>query len=170
MTHCVPRHIAADCATGRLFDACFQPRLFMLSVSSWQLALIENADARFARPLACVVRLTTVRFGAAVCFATTCVTAFRMVGGAHLICNTGSIGFIYACDSSQTVQVTGEKLGKAIRNAEMEKVPVVCVVGPRDIEAGVVSVRTYWDGELGQLEHEDVIGRLCDVNKHRQAF
>lgn len=68
------------------------------------------------------------------------------------------------------MQVTGEKLGKAIRNAELEKIPIVCVVGPRDIEAGVVSVRTFWDGELGQMGHDAVIRRLIDVNRHRQAF
>lgn len=68
------------------------------------------------------------------------------------------------------LQVAGEKLGKAIRNAEMDKIPVVCVVGPRDIESGAVSVRTYWDGQLGPMEHDAVIQRLCDVNKYRKPF
>ncbi|GAB4148867.1 MAG: threonine--tRNA ligase [Patescibacteria group bacterium] len=40
----------------------------------------------------------------------------------------------------------GESLGKKIREAEMEKVPVMLIVGPKDAEAGMVSVRTQ-EGE-----------------------
>ena len=68
------------------------------------------------------------------------------------------------------VQVVGEKMGKAIRNAEMEKIPVVCVIGPRDIECGVVSVRTYGDGELGQLPLSDLVTRLSDATQKRTQF
>ncbi|MDX1765784.1 MAG: threonine--tRNA ligase [Candidatus Saccharimonadales bacterium] len=35
-----------------------------------------------------------------------------------------------------------ESLGKKIREAEVAKVPVILIVGPRDVEAGQVSVRT----------------------------
>lgn len=66
--------------------------------------------------------------------------------------------------------MAGEKMGKAIRNAEMEKIPVVCVIGPRDIEAGVVSVRTYVDGELGQLSHAELVTRLSDATLKRTQF
>lgn len=68
------------------------------------------------------------------------------------------------------VQVVGEKMGKAIRNAEMEKIPVVCVIGPRDIASGVVSVRTYADGELGQLQRSDLVTRLSDATQKRTQF
>ena len=68
------------------------------------------------------------------------------------------------------VQASGEKLGKLIRNAEMEKIPVVCVVGQRDIEAGAVSVRTYADGELGQLPVDDVLARLSKATAQRTQF
>ena len=68
------------------------------------------------------------------------------------------------------MQVVGEKMGKAIRNAEMEKIPVVCVIGPRDIESGVVSVRTYADGELGQLPRSDLVTRLSDATQKRTQF
>jgi threonyl-tRNA synthetase len=39
-----------------------------------------------------------------------------------------------------------ESLGKKIREAEIQKVPVILIVGPKDVEAGIVSVRTQ-DGE-----------------------
>ena len=48
--------------------------------------------------------------------------------------------------------------------------PVVCVVGKRDIDAGVVSVRTYADGEVGQLAVDDLLDRLQATNDERKAF
>jgi threonyl-tRNA synthetase len=48
-----------------------------------------------------------------------------------------------------------ESLGKKIREAEMEKVPVILIVGPKDVEANQVSLRTQ-EGEskvsLDELE------------------
>jgi threonyl-tRNA synthetase len=48
-----------------------------------------------------------------------------------------------------------ESLGKKIREAELEKIPVIIIAGPRDIEAGQVSVRTQSGEEkieLGKLK------------------
>lgn len=88
-----------------------------------------------------------------------------------LICDSSGSAAGAGCEHRQgVVQVVGEKMGKAIRNAEMEKIPVVCVIGPRDIEAGVVSVRTYADGELGELPHQELVTRLSDTNKNRTQF
>jgi threonyl-tRNA synthetase len=39
-----------------------------------------------------------------------------------------------------------EGLGKKIRDAEMQKIPVILIVGPKDVEANQVSVRTQ-EGE-----------------------
>jgi threonyl-tRNA synthetase len=56
------------------------------------------------------------------------------------------------------VEVTGGmSIGKAIRNAEKAKMPVMCIVGAREAEAGTLSVRTYADGELGVMSAEQVI-------------
>lgn len=51
-----------------------------------------------------------------------------------------------------------ESLGKKIREAEMEKIPVILIVGPKDMEAGQVSVRTK-DGEskVALSELKDVL-------------
>eukprot|EP01025_Chloroclados_australasicus_P026768 TRINITY_DN26588_c1_g2_i1.p2 TRINITY_DN26588_c1_g2~~TRINITY_DN26588_c1_g2_i1.p2 ORF type:complete len:172 (+),score=13.82 TRINITY_DN26588_c1_g2_i1:1-516(+) len=64
----------------------------------------------------------------------------------------------------------GEKLGKSIRNAELDKVPVVCVIGQRDIDAGVVSVRTYSEGEVGQMPVAELCERLRRANAERTGF
>ena len=44
-----------------------------------------------------------------------------------------------------------EKLGAKIRDAELQKVPYMLVVGPRDAEAGTVSVRRKGQGDLGAM-------------------
>lgn len=46
---------------------------------------------------------------------------------------------------------SGERLGKQIRNAQLEKIPVVAVVGKREVENQTLSVRTRKGGELGAL-------------------
>ena len=47
-----------------------------------------------------------------------------------------------------------EKLGAKIRKAQLEKVPFMLVVGGRDAEAGVVSVRSREAGDLGAMTLE----------------
>lgn len=58
------------------------------------------------------------------------------------------------------VDTSGERLGKMIRNAEKGKVPVMAVVGAKEIEANALSIRTRASGELGALPVTQVIERL----------
>jgi threonyl-tRNA synthetase len=44
-----------------------------------------------------------------------------------------------------------EKLGAKIRDAQLELIPYMLVVGPRDAEQGTVSVRDRIDGDLGAM-------------------
>ena len=44
-----------------------------------------------------------------------------------------------------------EKIGKKIREAQLEKIPYMLVVGDRDMEAGTVSVRHRAEGDLGAM-------------------
>ncbi len=41
------------------------------------------------------------------------------------------------------IDTTPESLGKKIRNSELQKIPVIIIVGPKDIEAKQVSIRTH---------------------------
>lgn len=41
-----------------------------------------------------------------------------------------------------SIDKSSESLGKKIRNAELQKIPVIIIVGPKDIEAKEVSIRT----------------------------
>jgi threonyl-tRNA synthetase len=55
---------------------------------------------------------------------------------------------------------SSERLGKLIRNAEKDKIPVMAVVGAKEIEANCLNIRTRADGELGAIPVEDVIQQL----------
>ena len=53
-----------------------------------------------------------------------------------------------------------EKLGAKIRDAQMELIPFMVVVGPRDAEGRTVSVRDRIDGDLGAMTIAELIARL----------
>lgn len=50
-----------------------------------------------------------------------------------------------------------ESVGKKIRNAEMQKSPYMLVVGDKEIESGKLSIRSYAEGDLGQMKTADLI-------------
>ena len=53
-----------------------------------------------------------------------------------------------------------EKLGSKIRDAQLELIPYMFVVGPRDAEQGTVSVRDRIDGDLGAMPLAAAIEKL----------
>ena len=61
------------------------------------------------------------------------------------------------------VDYRNEKIGKKIREAQLEKVPYMLVVGDRDMENGTVSPRHRADGDLGAMSMEDFTALLKDV-------
>ena len=62
-----------------------------------------------------------------------------------------------------TVDYRNEKIGKKIREAQLEKIPYMVVVGDRDMENGTVSPRHRADGDLGAMSMEDFTALLKDV-------
>ncbi|MGI5958533.1 MAG: threonine--tRNA ligase [Massiliimalia sp.] len=50
-----------------------------------------------------------------------------------------------------------EKIGYKIREAQLDKVPYMLVIGDKDIENNVVSVRSRKTGDMGAMKLEDVI-------------
>ena len=55
---------------------------------------------------------------------------------------------------------SGERLGKMIRNAETEKIPVMAVVGAKEMETNSLSIRTRATGDLGVISVEEVVAKL----------
>jgi threonyl-tRNA synthetase len=61
------------------------------------------------------------------------------------------------------VDISNERLGKMIRNAEKEKIPVVGVVGANEVENSTISIRTRVAGELGAIGLDAVVQRMVDA-------
>ncbi|WP_204154570.1 threonine--tRNA ligase [Leptolyngbya sp. CCY15150] len=61
------------------------------------------------------------------------------------------------------VDLSGERLGKMIRNAEKEKIPVMAVVGAKEAEGNSLSIRTRASGELGAIAVPEVLDRLTQA-------
>ena len=45
-----------------------------------------------------------------------------------------------------------EKIGYKIREAQMEKIPYMLIIGDKEVETGLVSVRSRRDGDIGSME------------------
>jgi threonyl-tRNA synthetase len=58
------------------------------------------------------------------------------------------------------VAPSGDRLGKLIRNAEKEKIPVMAVVGAKEVESNALNIRTRASGELGAIALSEVTDRL----------
>ena len=61
------------------------------------------------------------------------------------------------------VDYRNEKIGRKIRDAQMEKVPYMVVVGDRDMENGTVSPRHRADGDLGAMSMDEFAALLKKV-------
>ena len=61
-------------------------------------------------------------------------------------------------------------MGKAIRAAAKDKIPVMCVIGQREAAEGSLAVRTYTGGDLGTMRSEDVVARIATASRSRTAF
>ncbi len=68
------------------------------------------------------------------------------------------------------VDLGGDRLGKLIRNAEKDKIPVMAVVGAKEIESNSLSIRTRAEGELGSIDIATVTDRLVKANATNGNF
>lgn len=60
-----------------------------------------------------------------------------------------------------------EKIGYKIREAQMEKVPYMIIVGEKEVNEGNVSVRSRDGGELGSLSIQEFVDKLVKESKDR---
>ena len=63
-----------------------------------------------------------------------------------------------------------DSLGKMIRNAEKAKVPVMAVVGAKEVEQNALNIRTRAQGELGALPVPEVLERTVNAITTRTDF
>lgn len=64
----------------------------------------------------------------------------------------------------------GERLPKLIRNAEKQKIPLMVVVGPKEVETHSVTVRSRFGGELGTMEIDEFISSIQQAIKNRTSL
>ncbi|GAB4375573.1 MAG: threonine--tRNA ligase [Salibacteraceae bacterium] len=63
-------------------------------------------------------------------------------------------------DIRASVDERGEKIGKKIRDAELSKVPYMLIIGEREVNEGVVSVRKQGEGDVGSMSLEDFARKI----------
>lgn len=56
-----------------------------------------------------------------------------------------------------------EKLGYKIRQAQLQKIPYMLVIGDKEMEAGTVAPRARDGQNLGALPVDDFIALVCDL-------
>lgn len=58
------------------------------------------------------------------------------------------------------VDSRSERVGKKIAEAEVQKTPYMLIMGKRDVEANVVSVRKRGEGDLGPMSVDELVSRV----------
>ena len=59
-----------------------------------------------------------------------------------------------------------EKMGYKIREAQVQKIPYMLVIGDKEIEAGAVGVRNRKEGDLGQIPVDEFVSKIVDDIKN----
>jgi threonyl-tRNA synthetase len=65
------------------------------------------------------------------------------------------------------VDLRNEKIGYKIREAQMEKVPYMLVIGDKEMENGAVAVRSRKDGDLGAMPIDDFVQKIVEEIRTR---
>ncbi len=58
-----------------------------------------------------------------------------------------------------------EKIGYKIREAQLQKIPYMLILGDKEKEAGAVGVRTRKEGDIGQMKLEEFIEKIQKENQ-----
>lgn len=82
----------------------------------------------------------------------------------------GVVSQMLALGIRAELDTSGDRLGKMIRNSEKEKVPVMAVVGAKEMEANSLSLRTRASGELGAIPVAEVLPKLQGAIANRRSF
>ena len=58
------------------------------------------------------------------------------------------------------IDLRNEKIGFKIREAQVQKIPYMLVLGDKEAVSGVVAVRQRGEGDVGQLTPDELLARL----------
>ncbi|HEY5575663.1 MAG TPA: threonine--tRNA ligase [Clostridiaceae bacterium] len=62
------------------------------------------------------------------------------------------------------VDLRNEKIGYKIREAQMQKIPYMLVIGDKEMSEGIVAVRSRKDGDIGTMQLEDFLAKVKEEN------
>ena len=65
------------------------------------------------------------------------------------------------------VDYRNEKIGYKIREAQMEKIPYMLVIGDKEMENSAVAVRSRKDGDLGTMSAEEFVDKIVEEIRTR---
>ena len=66
-----------------------------------------------------------------------------------------------------TVDESGERLGKLIRNGEKAKIPILAVIGAKEAENNTVSLRSRKNGDLGEISVDELLNYCNQANERK---
>ncbi|MBW4686131.1 MAG: threonine--tRNA ligase [Komarekiella atlantica HA4396-MV6] len=92
------------------------------------------------------------------------------VGEAQLDFAQDVVAKMRALGMRAEVDISGDRLGKQIRNAEKQKIPVMAVVGAKEVETNALSIRTRASGELGAIAVDEVMDKMKQANANFENF
>lgn len=61
-----------------------------------------------------------------------------------------------------------EKIGYKIREAQLQKIPYMLILGEKEVGANAVGLRSRLDGDLGQMKLEDFISKIKDEENKKK--
>ncbi|MDD3706177.1 MAG: threonine--tRNA ligase [Clostridiaceae bacterium] len=70
-------------------------------------------------------------------------------------------------DIRAEADLRSEKIGYKIREAQLQKIPYMLVVGDKEMENGSVSVRDRKDGDIGIVKFEDFLSQIQDEIRNK---
>jgi threonyl-tRNA synthetase len=65
--------------------------------------------------------------------------------------------------------LNADKIGAKIREATMDKIPYMLILGDKEQQARVVAVRHRTEGDKGQMGLDDFIARCLEQIKERRS-
>src|SRR5512136_588908 len=67
-----------------------------------------------------------------------------------------------------SVDLSREKVGKKIREAELQKIPVILVVGDKEVERGTAALRVHGQGDKGPVDVAGFLAQAQELNRTKR--
>ena len=58
------------------------------------------------------------------------------------------------------IDLRNEKIGFKIREAQMMKIPYMFVLGDKEVQDGVIAVRSRSEGSIGTMTYEQILAKM----------